>query len=96
MRPRVPDLSRSLNGPLSLDVLGDTLVDATVKVYGGDGKEAARGRTYAKPENNPRSWVILPGTYSIKVREVGGEKPRQDLTLDVSPGATTERIVELE
>ncbi len=73
---------------------GADLVDAVVGVRDVSGQEVARGRTYTSESSNPKDWVLLPGTYTATVREVGGERRERRFEVTVGVGDTAERIID--
>jgi len=68
-------------------------VDATVAVRGAAGAVAS-GRTYDQPANNPKSFVLPPGEYTVEINEIKGEK--RTVTVAVGAGETVERTVDLD
>ncbi len=82
------------SGTLVLGVRrGDRLVDATVAIRGAAGAVAS-GRTYDQPANNPKSFVLPPGEYTVEIQEIKGEK--RTATVAVGAGETVERTVDLD
>jgi hypothetical protein len=59
-------------GRLSIKAMADgKLEDVVVQVYNAeDGKEIAHGRTYSKPETNPRIVSLPAGKYNVEVRAI--------------------------
>ena len=73
---------------------GDTLVDSVVNVIDENGKNVGGGRTYAAPSSNPRQVIVIPGSYTIRIAEIRGEK--REAAADVRAGETTSVIVDLD
>ncbi len=76
-------------------VQGSALIDAAVQVSSADGANIAGARTYAAENTNPRSFELLPGSYTVKVRAVrlpgAAEKT---MTFDIKPGETATQTFE--
>ena len=69
------------------------LVDATLHLKSVEtGKAVAQGRTYTSPSSNPKTFVLLPGTYEVSVKEIRGETRAIEVTL--AAGETVERMVD--
>lgn len=63
------------SGELHVGVLRDgVLADAVVNVIDADGKNVAGGRTYTAESSNPKKFVLTPGTYTVRIAEIRGEK----------------------
>ncbi len=73
---------------------GSTLIDATVAVADSAGKAVAGGRTYTAATSNPRTYELLPGTYTVKVSPV---RPpglaAKTITMEVKAGETASQTV---
>ena len=71
------------------------LVDATVNILEStSGKNVASGRTYTSAANNPRKFVLNPGTYNVKVVTLGKHKGNsKTLTMTIKKGETEENII---
>lgn len=85
------------SGTLSIKaVMGEELVDATVKVISLDtGKSSGQGRTYTAPKSNPRIFELLPGKYRIKLKAVRLEgKPEKEIEVSVKAGQVNEYSVD--
>ena len=58
-------------GTLSVGVTRNgELSDATVRVFGPDGKQVAANRTYTSSNNNPKQINISAGTYDVVIKSV--------------------------
>ena len=68
------------------------LVDATVKVTRA-GKSVDAGRTYVKPETNPKTFDLEPGDYDVEVKEIRGESRR--LKVRIEAAQVVEQIFDL-
>lgn len=75
---------------------GSTLVDATVKIVEVNSKtNVAGGRTYTSPNNNPKKFVLNPGTYEVTLNALGDFRGKtQTFTIEVKAGETVEKIGE--
>ena len=73
---------------------GDTLVDSVVSVIDESGKNIGGGRTYTSQSSNPKQVVVTPGTYTVRIAEIRGDK--RELTAEVAAGETTEIFVDLD
>ncbi len=74
---------------------GGELVDSTVNIVSVEsGKSVGGGRTYKSATTNPKAWILTPGEYRIDLREVGGAKARQQITVTIEKGGTVEKMVE--
>ena len=71
------------------------LVDATVNILEStSGKNVASGRTYTSVANNPRKFVLNPGTYNVKIVTLGKHKGNsKTLTMTIKKGETEENII---
>lgn len=47
---------------------GSALVDATVAIYDINGKQVANGRTYQLANSNPKTFVLTPGEYEVRLK----------------------------
>jgi len=47
-----------------------------------------------QPANNPKSFVLPPGEYTVEINEIKGEK--RTVTVAVGAGETVERTVDLD
>ncbi|MBD8491023.1 VWA domain-containing protein [Echinicola sp. CAU 1574] len=79
-------------------VSGEELVDAVVKVTDpGTKKVEASSRTYTAPNNNPRSFILTPGTYEISVMSLGKHAGYSEtFSLEVKAGETVEKILSIK
>ncbi len=73
---------------------GEVLVDAVVNVIDAAGKNVAGGRTYTRPTSNPKSFVLIPGDYTVRIREIRGEQT--EATARIAAGETAALTVDLE
>lgn len=75
------------SGILKVGVQTDSgeLIDAVVKVRDkSTSKTAASGRTYTTPGNNPKSFIMSPGSYTVSVLTLGkhkGSDGERDVTI---------------
>ena len=60
---------------------GDVLVDAVVRVHDETGRNVAGGRTYVSDTSNPKSFVLVPGSYTIRISEIRGEEREMSVVL---------------
>ena len=76
---------------------GDELVDATVNfTETTTGKRGAGSRTYTTPNNNPRKFVLTPGTYNVKYVTLGEHKGHNGtFEMTVLPGETVEESIQI-
>ncbi|MDJ0918030.1 MAG: VWA domain-containing protein [Woeseiaceae bacterium] len=82
------------SGTLSVEARrADALIDAVVQIYDADGRSVTGRRAYADASKNPVSFDLMPGQYTVKVREVRGE--RKERVAEVSPAELTEVSVDL-
>ncbi len=73
---------------------GETLVDSVVNVVDSNGANAGGGRTYTSPSSNPKSIVLIPGEYTVRIREIRGDQ--REVAVSVVAGETTEVILDLD
>ena len=74
------------------------LVDAAIKIV--DSKSQAYmvgGRTYVSPSSNPKSIIIQPGKYEVRINTLGKHKgtTKTDI-VEVLPNKTTTKIFKIE
>ena len=71
------------------------LIDATVRISNTEsGKSVASGRTYTTENNNPKSFILSPGSYTVKITTLGKHKGTSDsFKLSISAGDTTEKLL---
>lgn len=69
------------------------LIDATVNFYEvNTNKVVAAARTYTSPNNNPREFLLNPGTYHVKIVTLGKHKGNSDtFTIEVKKGETVSK-----
>lgn len=70
------------------------LVDATVNVFDSSGRNIGGGRTYSSASSNPKSFVVAPGSYTVRIAEIRGDK--REVPAVVAAGDITEIIVDLD
>jgi hypothetical protein len=72
---------------------GGELADATINIKDSKtGKPVAGGRTYTNPNNNPKEYVLSPGTYKVVVKAVKlKEALPKEFEVVVKKGETVER-----
>lgn len=77
---------------------GDELVDATVNFHDpASGRNVAGSRTYTRAGTNPRKFVLMPGTYTIRYATLGAHKGHKgELEITVSPGETVTQDIDLQ
>ena len=63
---------------------GDQLVDSIVNIIDATGKNVAGGRTYARAETNPKSFILVPGDYTVRIAEIRGDK--REVQASISKG----------
>ena len=73
---------------------GDTLVDSVIGIIDANGKNIAGGRTYTSETSNPKSFIVSPGTYIVRIREIRGEE--REVSAQVTTKQTTEIIIDLD
>ena len=71
------------------------LIDATVNfVEVKSGKNVAGSRTYTSEKNNPRKFLLNPGSYTVKIVTLGKHKgDKATITVTLEKGETVERIL---
>ncbi|WOD43851.1 vWA domain-containing protein [Hwangdonia lutea] len=71
------------------------LIDASVNFKDvKTGKRVTGGRTYTAASSNPRSFLLNPGTYEVKIVTLGIHKGNSStLTIQVKKGETTTKII---
>ncbi|WP_411896181.1 vWA domain-containing protein [Winogradskyella sp. A2] len=71
------------------------LIDATVNFTEiNSGKRVAGSRTYTSKTNNPRKFLLNPGTYSVKIVTLGVHKGNTEtFTIEVKQGETVTKII---
>lgn len=85
------------SGTLSVGVRrGETLVDATVRVIDGEGKEVGAGRTYTSASSNPRSFTLPPGDYTVRIGEIRGVKREVTFGIVAEENTTIDVDLDLE
>lgn len=70
------------------------LVDATVRIVDVNArKTVANGRTYTRETNNPKKFVLTPGTYQVTLVTLGAHKGKKEaFTITVKEKETTTKI----
>ena len=85
-------------GELSIKVLkNDKLSDATVQVNEPETEtNVAKGRTYKKPETNPKVFKIEPGIYEVKVTsvEIASNPEKTISAVEIISGETVEQVID--
>lgn len=71
------------------------LIDATVNFTEiNSSKRVAGSRTYTSANNNPREFLLNPGTYSVKIVTLGVHKGNSEtFTIEVRKGETVTKIL---
>ena len=80
---------------IGVQTTGGELIDATVNIHEkASGKNVARGRTYTRETNNPKSFLLSPGAYEVRIKTLGAHKGNQG-TYDITiiAGQNTEKII---
>ncbi|MEL7058813.1 MAG: VWA domain-containing protein [Acidobacteriota bacterium] len=67
------------------------LIDAVVQIKAD--RQVAQSRTYTSAKSNPKTFVLEPGTYTVSIQEIRGEKVER--TAEVTAGETETLAVEL-
>ena len=75
---------------------GEELVDAAVSIRDSDDNSYIDGgRTYTRPSNNPKEFLLSPGKYSIELKALGAYAGKsQTIQVNLKQGDTVERIIE--
>lgn len=84
------------SGKLMIGANSDTgLVDAVVSIVDTSSKRnVANSRTYTSEDNNPREFLLTPGTYRITVKALGDHKGKTEtLELTLKAGDSVEHLV---
>lgn len=84
------------SGKLMIGANSDTgLVDAVVSIVDTSSKRnVANSRTYTSENNNPREFLLSPGTYLITIKALGEHKGKTEtLELTLKAGDDIERLV---
>ncbi len=85
------------DGRLSVKAIADgELTDVAVHVSdSATGEEAAGGRTYDRPETNPRVIPLADGSYDVKITAVGMKGAiRRDFQIVIEDGSKVEKVVD--
>jgi Ca-activated chloride channel family protein len=74
---------------------GNELVDAAVNFTEVNTKTWITGkRTYTSEANNPKKFLLSPGTYTVKIQTLGKHKGKSEtFTITVKAGETVEKII---
>ena len=74
---------------------GNELVDATVNFTEANTKTWITGkRTYTSEANNPKKFLLNPGTYTVKIQTLGKHKGKSEtFTITVKAGETIQKII---
>jgi hypothetical protein len=72
---------------------GSGLADATISITDSiTGGPVAGGRTYTDPKNNPKEYVLSPGTYKVVVKAVKlKDSSPEEFEVEVKQGEKVER-----
>lgn len=85
-------------GRLSIKATADgELVDVVVHIKKvGESKDAAGGRTYSRPETNPRLFPLEDGSYDVHIKAIGfnGKVEREFNGIVIADGGTVEKVVD--
>lgn len=69
--------------------LADAIISITDSITGGP---VAGGRTYTDPKNNPKEYVLSPGTYKVVVKAVKlKDSSPEEFEVEVKQGEKVER-----
>ena len=72
------------------------LTDVTVRITNEEGA-VAQGRTYTSATSNPKTFMLLPGTYTVTLKGLKVEgTPSKIIEVEVGKEETVERMVEFE
>lgn len=75
-------------------VSGEDLVDCTVQIAEKEsGTGVAARRTYTSSNNNPKKFILNPGTYEVTLKALGAHSGEQTFTMTINAGETFEKIV---
>ena len=70
------------------------LVDVTVQIRNAEGA-VAQGRTYAKANTNPKTFILSPGDYTVVLKAVKlKDKPSQEIAVTIESGQRVEKIID--
>ncbi|MBR9916076.1 MAG: VWA domain-containing protein [Algicola sp.] len=71
------------------------LIDAVVNFTDIDsGERISGGRTYTSANNNPKEFLLNPGTYNVKITTLGVHKGKSEtFTIEVKQGETVTEII---
>jgi Ca-activated chloride channel family protein len=71
------------------------LIDATVNFTEvNSGTNVVGGRTYTSESNNPREFILSPGTYTVKIVTLGAHAGNKDsFSVTIKPGETVEKVL---
>lgn len=74
---------------------GGKLVDAVVNIVEVNSKKnVANGRTYTTESNNPRKFILSPGTYEVSLITLGEHKGKTEkFTMVIKAGETFEKVI---
>lgn len=80
---------------IGVQTVDGELIDATVKFYEiNSNKSVAAGRTYTSVSNNPKEFLLNPGTYSVKINTLGVHKGNsKTFSVEVIKGKTLTKIL---
>lgn len=72
------------------------LVDCTVRIIdAAAAKQIVTSRTYTSPKSNPKTFILSPGTYTVKLRgKKNGKNTDQKFSITVEEGKEVTKVVE--
>lgn len=71
------------------------LVDDVINITESDSNQSIEGsRTYTRSTNNPKKFILTPGTYKVTMKSLGKHNGKQQVfTIEVRTGETSEKTV---
>ena len=70
-------------------------IDATINIYEkASGKNVAKGRSYTSESSNPKTFLLNPGSYEVRIKTLGAHSGHQGTyEITVLAGQTAEKII---
>ncbi|MEM8963827.1 MAG: vWA domain-containing protein [Acidobacteriota bacterium] len=91
---RVENIVSFESGTLTIGaVQGDERVDAVVRIVDAEGNQVGQSRTYTGEKTNPKTFTVEPGTYTVRVKGLGGIGERE-IQMTVERGGSVEQTVD--
>ncbi len=80
---------------IGVKTTGGELIDAGVNFLDvNSGKRITGARTYTSEKNNPRKFLLTPGTYKVEIKSLGAHVGKnKTLTIEVKKGETVTKII---